>query len=775
MLRNYVKAALRSLIRRKGQTLISIAGLTAGLLACILILAWVRGEISYDRFHANGDRIYRLIHSRGTLWPCAIAPYMKATYAEVENTARLHHRFWQMTHEDKTFEGTVKCVDPSFLDMFSFELIQGDREKVISSPQSIAITRTMARRIFGDENVIGKTLLIEKRFPLTVTGILNDTPFNSHLQFDALVNLEVMRAQYSWYPQGESWTDGDLWVYVQVAPGTDTGALQTRLQQLVDERFPTAGIDVDLQPVTGIHLYGATEGTPAIIYVYIFIGAAVLILLSACINYINLSTARAGDRAREIGIRKVVGAGRSALVRQFMGETVLVALSAAVLALVLTELLRPQFSALVGREIPLDITGDPLVILGVLGMVFITGLLAGIYPSLMLSSLRPVKILRSSVTGVAKGSTLRRLLVVGQFAVSIFLLAGVAVVYGQLDYIRQKNLGYDHRSILHLELRGDIYSHLRPIINDLDSDPGVLAYTFTNTLLHRSETSTDEVSWEGRQEGEMMYTRVLSGGYGFADVFGIEMAQGRFFSPDFSTDIEEGYILNEAAVAAMGVADPVGKKFSCLGRDGTIIGIVKDFHFRSMHYEIQPLVLTMRPDWSDNLAIKVSADDVMATAGRVQAIIRKHVPDYPAEVQFFEDEIGALYNPENRIARIFAIASGLAIFLSCLGTLGLVSHTVRRRTREIGVRKVFGASVAGIVRLITREFVVAALIACTIAWPIAFYASTRWLQNFAFSISISWLMMIVPGLIILLVAVLTAGSHAIGAARVNPIRSLRNE
>jgi len=775
MIHNYIKAAVRSLLRRKVQTLISIAGLTTGLLCCIMIGAWVRGELSYDRFHENADQIYRVIHSRGMLFPCAMAAYMQEHYPEIENTTRLHRRQWQVSLDDRSFVARVDCVDPSFLGVFSFDFVQGNPKEAISSPNTIVITQSMAQRLFGEENAVGRELMIGKRLPLTVSGVLEDTPFNSHLEFDGLVNFGVMRALNSWYPEDDSWTDGDLWVYVQVKPDADIGVLRDRIQELIDERFPAANVDIILQPITGIHLHGTDGGAPAILYVYIFIGAAVLILLSACVNYINLSTARAGDRAREVGIRKVVGAGRSHLIWQFMGETVIVAFSALFLALGLMELIRPQFNVLVGREIAFDLFGDPVILWSLVSIVLLTGLIAGLYPSLVLASFRPVKVLRAAAIDRTKGSVLRWLLVVGQATVTVFLLVGVTVVFEQLNFIRHKDLGYDSSTILYLDLTGDIYRHLGAIRNDLDNTAGVQSYTFTNTMLDRSETSTDEVTWESQPDGTTMFVRVLSAGYSFRDVFGIEMAQGRFFSQDFATDLKEGYIINEAAVNAMGLELPIGKRFSCMGQEGRIIGVVKDFNYRSLHHEIQPLVIAMRPDWSDHLAIKVSGEDVSGTAQTISGIIAKHVPDYPIEIQFFKNELDALYMAEHRTARLLALASGLAIFMSCLGTLGLVSYAVRRRTREIGVRKVLGASAIGIVRLISREFIIAVAVACTIAFPLAYMAATRWLQDFAFSVPISWQMLVFPGVLTLLVALATAGFLSGRAARANPVESLRNE
>ncbi|MEE9441983.1 MAG: ABC transporter permease [candidate division Zixibacteria bacterium] len=770
---DYFKSAFRNLTKHKGQTFISIAGLAAGFICCIMIFIWVEGELSYEKIHKNADHIYRAKTEHGRLWVAAVAPYLKETYPEITNSTRVHHRWWQLTYDNKSLNGRIHCVDPSFLDIFSYEFVKGNPANALASGESIIITETLANSIFGDKDPIGKIIQIEKREPLTVSGVIKDVPFNSHIQFDGLVNVNFLNVIFSWFPQMDSWTDGDMYTYIQVNPDIDVSALRAKVQKFADER--SFERQIIFQPITDIHLYGDRGGAPLITYVYISIAAAILILLSACINYINLSTARASDRAKEVGIRKVVGASKANLILQFMGETVLVALSSAIIAMGIVKLLSPQFGELIGREILFNPFGNPVIILGILGIILATGIIAGIYPSLILSSFRPIKVLRSTFNDKSQKSIFRRVLLIGQFAVSIFLLVAVAVIYSQLDYIKNKDLGYDHSTILYVYLQSDFFRHVGPIMNDFDNNPDIADYTFTNTTLDSPETSTNNVKWEGQQEGEKIIFRVQAAGYGFADVFGIEMEEGRFFSRDFSTDLEQGYIVNEAAVTAMKMESPIGKRFSCQDREGRIIGVVKNYHFRSLHYEIQPLVLAMRPDWSDILAIRVESGNILRTADNIQGIIKKHIPDYPIEVRFSDQAIGRHYQTEKRIGKIFAIASGLAIFMSILGLIGLVSYAVRRRIKEIGVRKILGANVIGIVQLILKEFVYAVGLACIISWPLAYIACKRWLESYAFTINVSWAYFVIPGIITMLIAILTAGFYAFKAANTNPVETLKYE
>ncbi|UCC43736.1 MAG: ABC transporter permease [Candidatus Zixiibacteriota bacterium] len=773
MLHNFLKSAIRSLLRRKGQSAISILGLTVGLACSIMISIWVSGELSYDSFHTSAPYIYQVYHDSSRQGPTALAPFLKESYPEIENTARVHPRWWQIGHQDESCNARVHCVDPSFLSMFSFDLLQGDAARVLESPESIVLSESLAARIFGDEDPIGQTISIEKRQNVMVTGVMKDVPFNSHLQFEALVNVRFLNVIFSWFPPMDSWEDGDMWNYVMVKPGTDVTALLAKVQQFADAR----GFEVQMrmEPIREIYLAGSGDGNPPIVYIYVFIGAALLILLSAGVNYVNLATARASDRAREVGIRKVVGARRSHLIRQFMGETVVVATVSAILALSLAEFLREPFEALVNRNLSSGVFTDPVLVVGVLVVALITGVIAGIYPSLVLSSFQPTRVFRVSSGRGGRTSLIRRALVVGQFSISIFLITGAMVVYHQMDYLKSKDLGYNHEAILYLTLQSDIFAQLQPIMNDLDANPNVLRYTFTNTMLDRRESTTRNVAWEGQLEGEEICVGVQSAGYSFAEVFGIEMVEGRFFSPNFATDLESGYIVNEAAVAAMNMTSPVGKRFSLSGQDGRIVGVVKDYHHRSLHYEIQPLVLAIRPGWSDNLAIRVAPADIVGTARAIQAIVKKYVPDYPVEVRFFDERLEAHYRSERRTASMLTAASILAVFMSCLGLIGLVSYAVRQRAREIGIRKVLGSSVTAILRLITTEFIVGVGLACLIAWPLAYYAADRWLTSFAYAISPSWLTFAVAGGLTLLIALSTAGHYALRAAQANPSDALRCE
>lgn len=769
----YFKSAFRNLSKHKGQTFISVAGLAAGFISCIMIFIWVNGEVSYEKFHKNADNIYRIGTERGRLFPTAVGPFLKETYPEITNSSRVHYRRWQLSYDNESRNGYIHCVDPSYLDMFSYEFVQGNPEKALASVESIILTESLAKNIFGDEDPMGKFVQIEKNKDLTVSAIVKDVPFNSHLQFDGLVNVNFLNVIFSWFPPMDSWSNGDMYTYIQVNPETDVSALLAKVQKFADER--SFNRQLSFQPITDSHLYGDRDGSSMITYVYISIAAAILILLSACINYINISTARASDRAKEVGIRKVVGASKANLVLQFMGETILVSLFSAVIAFGVVKLLSPQFGELIGREIVFDPIGNPTILFGILGIILTTGILAGIYPSLILSSFRPIKVLRSRLSDKSQKSMFRRVLLIGQFAVSVFLLVGVAVIYGQLDYMKNKNLGYDHSTILYLYLQSDFFQHVSPIMSDFDNDPNIASYTFSNTTLARAETTTSGMDWEGKQEGEEIVFRVQAAGYGFADVFGIEMKEGRFFSRDFATDLEQGYIVNEAAVAAMGIESPIGKRFSYGDKEGQIIGVVKDYNYRSLHYEIQPLLLAMRPGWSDVLAIRVESGNIFQAADNINGIVKKHIPDFPQEVQFSDQIIERHYQTEKRIGKIFAIASGLAIFMSILGLIGLVSYAVRRRIKEIGVRKILGAKVIGIVQLILKEFVVAVGLACVIAWPLAYLTCSRWLESFAFTIDISWAYFVMPGIITLFIALITASFYALKAAHTNPVDTLKYE
>ena len=770
---SYLRSAMRSLDRRKGQSTISILGLSVGLACAILISTWVSDELSYDDFHANAQYIYRLTSDQSEQGPTALAPFLKETYAEIEETARVHPRWWQIGHQEKSLNGRVHCVDPSFLSMFSFDLIQGDPGQVLESSRSIVLCESLAKRVFGDEDPIGQTVSIEKRQELTVTGIMKDVPFNSHLEFEALVNVNFLNVIFSWFPQMDDWEDGDMWNYVMLEPGADPALLLSKIQQFAE----SMGVEhqMQLEPITDIYLAGPRGGSSPIVYVYVFIAAAILILLSAIVNYVNLATARASDRAREVGIRKVIGAKRSHLIWQFMGETVVIAFVSTLLALGLVELLREPFGSMIGRSLSSELLNDSLFVIGVLAITLITGILAGIYPSLVLSSFAPTKVLRLSSSRGNRASIIRRALVVGQFCISIFLIVGALLVNSQTDYLSTRDLGYNSEAILYLTLQSDIYNHLEPLGDYLQANPDVSAFTYTNTMLDRRESTTEDIAWEGKQDNESVQMCIQSAGYGFADVFGIEMVEGRFFSRDFTTDIEEAYIVNETAVAAMGMTSPVGKRFSLHEQQGQIIGVVKDYHYRSLHHAIEPLVIAMRPGWSDNLAIRVTGTDIVGAAGEIQSYVKTLVPDYPREIRFFDDRLEAHYRTERLTTHMLTIASILAVFMSCLGLIGLVSHAVQQRAHEIGIRKVLGSTVTGIVRLILVEFAVGVALACALAWPLAYYAADSWLSSFAYAIPPSWLFFAEAGALTLAIALDTAGYYALRAAQANPINAIKCE
>jgi putative ABC transport system permease protein len=769
---NYIKAAIRSLLKQKGQTIIGIISLTGGLICSIIISLWLRGELSYDKFHDKAERTYRVIHDESKQTPMAFGLYVKENFPEVLDAARLNRRFWQITHEGNSFMGRVFCADPSFLDIFTYRYISGDSEDPLGDPYSIVLTENLAIRLFGDEDPIGKTIAVEGRQPLIVTAVIEDVPFNSHMRFDAITQLYLMNIMYSWFETDESWTGGDLWTYILLHENASPSAVRDKIQQLAIQIDPD--VNITLEPLTDIHLLESQSGASLMTYVYIWSGAAILILLSACINYINLSTARSLTRAREVGVRKAIGANRMDLVRQFMSETMIITFISMLLAVALIELLLPAFSSLAGRPVSFSLIEDPILILSLFGIVILTGIIAGFYPAIALSAFKPVKVLRNAPGNGTGKSLSRKILVVVQFSVSIFLLTAVAVVYSQMKFIQSKDLGYDYDKIVYVDLNGSIYNHLGAIYEDLDKNPSIVSYTGTNTTLDEAETTTDNVSWEGQQDGQEVVFRALSIGYNFMDVYGAEMIEGRFFSRDFATDSEEGYIVNQAAVAAMGMTEPIGKRFTFEDRQGRIIGVIKDFNYRSLHYEVQPLVIGMFP-WADNLAIKINAENTAEVVSYIAEVILTHVPDYPLVFNFLEDEIAANYRSETQMGKIFSIAALMAVLMSCLGLLGLTSYSVTRRTKEIGIRKVLGASISNVVRLISKEFVFSILLACLIAWPLAWYAAERWLENFAFTISLSWEFFVLSAVLTLVIAMLTASYHALKAALTNPVSALRHE
>ena len=783
LLWNYVKVAIRKIRRHKGYSFINISGLAIGMACCFFVFLWVQDELSFDRFHSNVKEIYRVLLNPqdtdiyGSYGPGPLGPALKADYPEIINFTRTFGEAnGPLKYRNQVFTGKVRGVDNSFFEMFTFPFIKGDSKNCLSEPRSIVLTEKMAAILFHEEDPLGKTVGFEwwgTWHNLKVTGVIENVPSNSHLYFDYLLPFEFV----TWSGMTiEDWDVVAYQTYVLLPENANSSAVQEKIAGTVQRHFPESPYTLYLEPLTRIHLYNFPGGGP-ITYVYIFSLIGALILGIACINFMNLSTARSMERAREVGMRKVVGSTRAQLVKQFLGESVLLSFISFILALILVQLLLPSVNKIVGKPLMLLHSGSPLFIF--LGMAILTGILSGSYPAVFLSGFRPVLVIKGHMRSGSQNIRVKKLLVIGQFIVSIALITGTLVIYQQLLYVRNTDMGINKSHVINMELRGGLRSQYGTIKSELLRNPDIQAVSATNASFFK-RFGTDKIGWEGKPEDKRIFMAIHSVDFDYQKIFDIQMAQGRYFSRDFPTDISDGIIVNETAAKIMGMGSPVGQRISCWipfdpRRSGTIVGVAKDFHFRSLHEKISPLIIVIAPGWFTDAYIRIKPENVAETLGFIEKTIKEFAPDFPLEYSFLDEDIDNLYKTEQRIGNLARYGTFLAILIACLGLFGLASFTAEKRTKEIGIRKVLGASVSGIVLLLTKEFTKWVIVANLIAWPIAYFVMSRWLQNFAHHINIGIGMFLLAAALALVTALITVSFQAVKTATSNPVDSLRYE
>ena len=788
MIRSFSKVAFRIFLRHKGFSLINISGLALGLACAILILVWMKHELSYDEFHSKSDRIYRILlnygekNSFGPHGPGALGPALKQEYSEIAESARFffvneNPLRYKDKDRDVVLNGSLCGTDPSFTQIFTFPFVIGDPERALLNPGSIVLTETLARKIFGPDDPLGKTLGFEwwgQWHDFTVTGVIEDPLSNSHIQFDYLLPFDFVTLSGM---DIEGWDVIAYHTYVLLNENVDEQALGHKIGGLLKRHLPESPYTIHLEPLRRIHLYNYGGGGP-ITYVYLFGIIGLFILGIACINFMNLSTARSANRALEVGMRKVLGSKRSQLIAQFLSESVAVALIALCLAIVLVKAVLPSIGNVTDTRLELTIFGPQMLVF--LGVALLAGLFSGSYPALYLSKVVPVRVLKGLYVTGGRSFLMRRYLVIAQFVIAILLIFGTVIVYEQLLYMRNKDLGFDKEQIISFELRGGLRQNYRAIKHELLKDPNIVAICATNGSFFR-RFATDKAVWQGKSEGERALMAIHSVDFDYAGVFDIQMVQGRYFSKEFSTDVAEGIVVNETALRVMGLEEePIGKRFFCpmpfnMSKDGQIIGVVKDFHFRSLHNRIEPLILAIAPGWYTDMYIKMRGQDLPATIGLVEKTFRTLAPDFAFEFSFLDADIDGLYKTERRLGSLVKYGAAVAIFIACLGLFGLASFTAEQRTKEIGIRKVLGASVSNIAVLLTKEYTVWVMAANVMAWPVGYFIMRKWLENFAYRIDIPMRAFVLSGLLVFGLSFLTVCHKAIKAALSNPITSLRYE
>jgi len=797
LFRNYVVISVRNLRKNAGFSLVTLLGLAAGLACFILILAYARFETSYDRFHEKTGRIYRLTSAEAPPGekpaefdknhPSLLASLLKEEFPEVRHAARVFTRMdiqAVLQAGDRAFTQSGLVADQDFLDVFTFPLLRGDKGSALTAPASIVLTVSTARKLFGGENPLLRTIRFRDSrgaADVTVTGVVGDVPRNSHLRFDYLLSVASLEADKKNAYMFDNWNVGNFFIYVELAGPGLREAMEEKFAAWLRRERPedsAAGLGFHLQPVEDIHLRSSIRGELAtnneIRTLHLFLAIAVITLLIASVNYMNIVTARSATRAREIGIRKVTGAGRGRLFEQFLGEAVVFSLLSLVAALAIVRLALPRFRAAVGIDITLhDIASGPFLML-MLGVALFTGLLSGAYPALVLSAFQPVRALRELSASGRKGARLRNLLVVGQFTASIVLIVCALVVSGQLRFISNQRLGFDRERIVVIPIRErETAAKAGAIRTDLLRRPEVEAVSVTSGLPTKIESAIINAAFTTDRGEEIKFSYHFDyADENFLDVFRVELAAGRNFSPGSSGD-QNAVLVNETLVKMAGWAEGVGKEIQFIGGPKAVIGVVKDFRFQSFHEPTGPMVLM--PGGDANLAVRIRPGDIPKAIAVLKDVFEGNTKTQPFDFFFLDDAFDALYRKERRTGGIFEAFAILAVVIASLGLLGLASFAVERRTKEIGIRKVIGATSVRLAARLSREFVLLVLLANVVAWPVAYYAMSRWLEGFAYRVGLGLSTFLLAGTGALVVALLTVGAQTLRAAAANPIDSLRYE
>ncbi len=799
---NYFKIAFRKLHNQKAYSLINIAGLAVGLAACLLILLWVKDELSYDRFHEKADRIYLLALSEEiggassdlAVTPFAAAPAFAAEIPEVETCVRLLEGSPMAVVEGEKFElKDVYFTDPGFFDIFTHAFLEGNGQTALTSPGSLVLTEETARKLFGRTDVIGQTVNFNNEYDLKVTAVIENVPANSHFRFNGLVSISTIGHQEEIRLIMEDWFRIAGWVYILLKENASASAVKVKMENVklkyVGEQLRQSGSKMDfwLQPITDIHLKSRLEGNigPSgdIRYVYAFSLIAIFILVIACINFMNLATARSAGRGKEVGLRKVMGARRGNLISQFLGESILLSVLASAIALVIVSLTLSVFNKLAGKAIsPASLLGEGSILV-LVGLILLTGVLGGSYPALFMSAFRPASVLKGNVGRGAKRASFRSILVVFQFSISVVLMAGTWIVLGQTRYMKTQNLGFDKDRLLVVNMRTEkaALSSVAALANDLKAEANIGEVSLTSGVPGRVQTYM-VINMEGRPERESFVAGVIWSDFDFIKTYRIPLVAGRDFSRSFMSDSGGVFLINETAASRTGWGlEAVGKKIG-FDIDNTmeIVGVMKDFHFGSLRDPIEPLVIRLASQQeiiprAHFLSIKLWQGDIAATLASVKTKWGERSErgfDY-----FFADEnFDSLYRNEERIGRIITAFAAMAIFVACLGLFGLASFSAEQRTKEVGVRKVLGASEAGLATLLSKEFLKWVLVANVIGLPAAYVIVGRfWLANFAYRTNPGILIFIAVAGLSMLIALLTVSWQAVKAAVANPVDSLRYE
>jgi ABC-type antimicrobial peptide transport system permease subunit len=786
MISSYLRVSLRILRRNKGFSAINILGLAIGMACCTLIMLWVADETGFDRFHTRSDRIHRVVFDKENEYSTAMAPAplgeaMKRDFPEIERATMIGHSgaltlaVGDKRHVEKQFE----FVDPDYFEIFSHAFIKGTPSTVFSDPYSVVLTKSAAEKYFAGLDPMGATINVNGSFDLVVSGIVADFPPNSTLEADLLAPFEIYVKNLLPPGSADDWDRYSHSAFVLLAGKADAAAFNGKFADYTKRYSPEADLTSRLQPLTDIHLRSSgisdSFGNRGDIkYVWLFATLAVLILLIACINFMNLATARSANRAKEVGTRKVIGAIRHDIMQQFFCETFLLSFIALLVSVPIVVLALPGFNGLSGKSLSLAGGGGAWIFAGMAAMAVIAGFVSGVYPSLVLSGFNPASILRGGRAKDPRGYLFGRILVVSQFTLSIILIAATIILTRQLDFMRRMDVGYDRDHLLTIAMTDDVRGRYGALKQEIAELPGVLGVTASYSPMSWMYTARNGLDWEGKRSDQPDLTFwVEFVDHDFIETLGLSIVAGRDFSEEFTAD-GASYIVNEEALRKMGMESPVGKRF-VFDEDnpGSIVGVVRDYNFRSLHNPIEPLIMAYDPDRFNFAHVRFSPGDIEGTVAAIRAKWEEVNPGYEFSFNFVDSETERVYRTETRIGGVFRWAAALGIFISCLGLIGLASFVVESRTKEIAVRKILGASEGSLLAMITGGLVKWVLLANVIAWPAVYFMAGKYLDLYAYKTGVGWYVYAIAGLAALATAVLTVSAQALRASRMNPVESLK--
>ena len=800
MIKNWLKIALRNMRRHKLYSIINLFGLAVGMACFLLIALHIAAELSYDKFHLKAGQIYRVTYEINLLdstshtaqTPAPLGPAMIRDYPEVENATRFFIlKDTLVTRKEKRFYENILFGDRNFFDVFTFPLLKGNPDTALVEPNSMVLTETMAEKYFGNEDPLDKVLILNGNRDFRVTGILKDIPRNSHFHFDFLVPFA---AGFRNKKMMGYWGNIFCYNYLLLEEDASPVELENKLPDFAMkyiggnfkdffgdklDQVPSMYI-FHLQPIEKIHLYShldsEIEPNSSGAYIYIFSAIAFFILLIACINFMNLSTARSSVRAKEIGMRKVIGARRGELIKQFLGESLFLSFLSLILAVVLIKFFLPFFNSLSGKELSLSLVGHGTFFAVLIGTFVFVGILAGSYPAFLLSAFIPVEVLKGKKGSKIPVPLIRTGLVILQFTISIILIVGTIIIHNQMSYLRNKNLGFDKEHLITIaDQNRRLWRKYEAFKGELMKDPDILAVSGSSGL-PSGIFSKSTIVPENVPSYESALMPIMSVDYDFIKTYGIELVSGRNFAKEFSTDLGGAYIINEAAEERFGWDSPLGKTLTDTGGiKGKVIGVVRNFHFNSLHHGIEPLALFINPKSFRYYTLRIRSQNIPRSIAHLEETWKKFAPNRPFTYAFLDDQINRFYQSEQRLNQIFLYFSVLAIFIACLGLFGLTSFTAEQRTKEIAIRKVMGASVPSLINLVSREFIKWIIAANILAWPLSYFALNRWLQNFAYRTGIGFGIFLLAAILSFVIALLTVSYQSLKAAVSNPVDSLRYE